>query len=169
MPKPAKNYKQFGKKWAKKMYSSRGDKRQTMKVAGCAPTAAAIVLATFCDETITPADVADWFVDFKFRKDGSGTKPGCFKWVATRFKGHGITRFLKTTSAKTAQQALEQGALVVAHMGPGYWTKDGHYIVLWKIENGVAWACDPGSSKRDHQAWDAFKKEVKSGYYCFWP
>lgn len=168
--KPKKNYKQFSSKWAKKVYSSRGDKSQTMKKAGCGPTAAAIVIAEFCDASVTPWDVAQWFMAKGFRRDGSGTLWGAFKWVATKFKGKGIRKFATGGKGAIAAtiKALDAGALVIANMGPGYWTKGGHYIVLWKCDGQYMYACDPGSSTRSKQSLANFKKEVKR-FAAFWP
>lgn len=165
-----KDYKQNDSRWKGKCYSSKNDKSQTMGVAGCGPTAAADIVAQFCDPAVTPWDVAQWFMTKKFRRDGSGTLWGAFKWIATKYKGKGIRKFAagSKSSYKAAIKALDEGALVVANMGPGYWTKNGHYIVLWKCDGEYMYACDPGSSTRKKQALNQFVKEAKR-YAAFWP
>ena len=157
-----KDFKQFDARWAKKMYSSRGDKRQTMKKAGCAPTAAADVVWELAGREATPYDLAELFVKNKYRVDGSGTKPGCFKWTAKRF---GLA-FRRVYKLKGVVNALEAEGLVVAHMGPGYWTRSGHYIVLWAYRDGYLYACDPGSRTRKKQAADKLIAQAK-GFYAF--
>ena len=52
------DYKQYDSKWAKKMYSSHGDKSQTMKNSACGPTAMADIVATLIDSKVTPPDLA---------------------------------------------------------------------------------------------------------------
>ncbi len=157
-----KDFKQFDSRWAKKMYSSRGDKAQTMKKAGCAPTAAADVVWELAGQGLNPYDLALMFVDKKYRVDGKGTKPGCFKWTAKRF-GLAFKRLYKL---KGLVNVLDAGGLVVAHMGPGYWTQGGHYIVLWAYRDGYLYACDPGSSTRKKQDAQKLVKQAK-GFYAF--
>ena len=40
-----------------------------------------------------------------------------------------------TDSMATAKAAIKAGALVVASMSPGYWTRGGHFICLWKCDD----------------------------------
>lgn len=160
--KKPKDFKQFDSRWAKKMYSSKGNKTATMKNSGCAPSAAANVVWEFADKTVTPYTLAQLYVKKKFRKDGNGTKPGCFKWTAAKYK----LRFKRLYKKDAIIDALDKGALVVAHMGKGYWTNGGHYITLWAWKDGAFYACDPGSSKRKKQADAALMKQAK-GFYGF--
>lgn len=166
--KPA-DYKQFDARWRGKVYSAVGDARQTMKTSGCGPSACADVISTFCDKSITPWQVAQEFMEKGFRTRKSGTAYGAFKWAFQKYKGKGLSRFAQGRKCHAAvKAALAEGALAVALMGPGYWTRGGHYIVVWKWEGGVVYACDPGSSVRKRQAEDAFKKQARR-YFVFWP
>ena len=33
-------------------------------------------------------------------------------------------------------------------MGPGLWTRRGHYIVLWDVKDGIAYINDPNSMEQ---------------------
>jgi len=157
-----KDFKQYSSKWGSKMYSSRGNPTQTMKKAGCGPTAAADVVYDLADKSVTPYTLALLFVEKGFRLDGQGTKPVCFKWTA---KKYGL-KFKKLAGLEEVVSCLDKGGLVVAHMGKGYWTNGGHYICLWAYKDGYLYACDPGSSKRKKQEAKALKKQCK-GFYGF--
>ena len=48
---------------------------------------------------------------------------------------------------------LEAGNPVVCSMGPGKFTKTGHFIVLTEYENGKFKVNDPNSKKRSRHKW----------------
>ena len=53
-------------------------------------------------------------------------------------------------------------------MGPGLWTKQGHFIVLWDIENGIAHINDPASTSqpRTENSYEYMASQCKQ-YFCF--
>ena len=53
-------------------------------------------------------------------------------------------------------------------MGPGLWTTQGHFIVLWDVEDGVAHINDPASTKpeRETNSFDTVASQCKQ-YFCF--
>ena len=128
-----------------------------------------MVIATFCDGAITPWTMAQKYMAKGYRTKNSGTAWGAFKWTANQFKGKGIRKFAAGKwNAKKLRAALDQGALVICSMGPGYWTKGGHYIVTWKMDNQYGYAVDPATSKRTKQAIAPFMKQCKQ-MFAFWP
>ena len=158
------DYKQYDSKWAKKMYSSHGDKSQTMKSSACGPTAMADIVATLIDSKVTPPDLADKAMAWGDRTYSSGTAWSFFPHIA---KEYGFSKYLKTTSLATLKGCLDTGGYAVASMAKGYWTKGGHYICVWKIDDNYVYANDPASSKRTKQNINDFKKERKA-LFCFW-
>ncbi len=164
----AVDYKMTDTRWKNKPYTITGDKSQTIGKTGCGPTSAADVIATFCDKTITPVDVAEWFVKFGFRTKNSGTAYKAFPWLFKRFKGHGLKKYAAGKSLKALKSALDQGALVICSMGPGYWTKGGHFIVAHKMDDTCVYALDPGSKTRKKQEIAAFGKQCKR-MFAYWP
>ena len=151
------DYKQTDKRWKNVMYSANSNKKQTIGTSGCRPTAMADVIATWCDPSVTPKELAAVAVQKKYRTRNSGTTYGFFGYVA---KHYGL-RCKQTSSTKRAVEALEGGALVIANMGPGYWTKGGHYICCWKADETYIYANDPASGKRKRAAIARFNKERK--------
>jgi Putative peptidoglycan-binding domain-containing protein len=149
--------------WAKKIYSSTGNKSQTMASSGCGPTAAADVLYTLKDKSVTPWVLAQLCMKWGFRTANSGTAWGAFKKLAAHY---GCSKFAQTASHATAIAALGNGALNVASMKKGFWTKGGHFICLWKCDGATMFACDPASTTRKKQILSQFKKENKQ-YFIF--
>ena len=163
--KQPKDFKQYDSKWGSKVFTSTGNKSQTMKNSGCGPTAAANVVATLKDSSVTPWTLAQIAMNKGYRTANSGTAWGFFKYIAGQY---GFSKFVQTSSIETMKACLDAGGYAVASMGPGYWTKGGHYITPWKYEGGYIYCNDPASSSRKKQKESDFKKQRKQ-FFCFYP
>lgn len=159
------DYKQYDSRWGKKLYTSTGNKSQTMASSACGPTAMADVVATFFDTNVTPYDLAQIAVKRGYRTVNSGTAWNFFDYMATQYD---FSAYKRTTSHTALTDALSKGALVIASMAPGYWTKGGHFICVWDYDGTYIHACDPASATRKKQKFAAFKKERKC-YFLFYP
>ena len=160
------DYKQADSRWGKKVYTSCGNKKQTIANSGCGPTSMADIMATWIDKKITPVEMCTYSVKHGFRTKSSGTAWGFFKSIA---QAYGFSKFVQTKSMATARAAIKAGALVVASMGPGYWTKGGHYICLWKTDDNYMYANDPASKTRKKQKLGQFEKERKQFFIFYKP
>ena len=160
------DYKQYDSRWATKMYSSHGDKSQTMKSSACGPTAMADVVATLIDPDVTPPLLADKAMAWGDRSYSSGTNWSFFPHIA---KEYSFSKYVKTTSLATLKACLDSGGYAVASMGPGRFTKGGHYICVWKYDGDNVYVNDPASSKasRQYAPITEFMKERKA-FFCFW-
>ena len=163
--KQPKDFKQYDSRWSKKVFTSCGNKSQTMSNSGCGPTAAANVVATLKDSTVTPWTLAQIAVDKGYRTRSSGTAWGFFKYIANLY---GFSKFVQTSSLTTLKACLDAGGYVVCSMGPGYWTKGGHYITAWKYDGTYIYCNDPASSSRKKQKLTDFQKQRKQ-FFCFYP
>lgn len=160
------DYKQYDSRWKSKQYSATGKKSQTIGSSGCGPTSMADIMATWIDAKLTPVEMCQYALKHGFRTASSGTAWGFFKSIA---KAYGFSKFIQTKSMATAREALKNGAFVVASMGPGYWTKGGHYICLWKTDDTYMYANDPASSKRKKQKLAAFERQRKQFFIFYKP
>lgn len=160
------DYKQGDKRWGKVAYTSCGNKSQTIANSGCGPTSMADIMATWIDAKLTPVQMCEYAVKHGFRTRSSGTAWGFFKSIANAY---GFTGFVQTKSMATARAAIKSGAFVVASMGPGYWTKGGHYICLWKTDDTYMYANDPASSTRKKQKLKAFEEQRKQFFIFYRP
>lgn len=158
------DYKQADKRWGSRIYTSCGNRKQTIANSGCGPTSMADIQATWKDSKITPVEMCQYAVKNGYRTKSSGTAWGFFKSIA---KAYGYTKFVQTKALATARSAIREGALVVASMGPGYWTKGGHYICLWKTDDTYMYANDPASSTRKKQKLGPFEQQRKQ-FFIFY-
>lgn len=139
------SFLQEDNKWAFEMYSANGRYDQTIGNSGCGPTAMAMVLNYYIDESITPIQTAMFAVFNNHRTYNNGTSWTYFEDMAKEYD----LEFIQTYSSKEALNWMEQknNPLIVCSMGPGLWTRSGHFIVLWDVKNGIAYINDPASTQ----------------------
>ncbi len=168
MIKPV-SYLQTDSKWKNYNYSAKGEKK-TIGSSGCGVTVAAMVITTLKDKNVTPVTTAEWSMAHGYKALNQGTY---YTYFVPQFKQYGIScRQLNSSnlygksssSAHTeALNELKNGNWVIACMGKGHWTTAGHFILLYKYENGYVYINDPASTKADRikNTWDLFAKQVK--------
>ena len=158
------DYKQYDKRWASKMYSNHGDKKQTMKSSACGPTSMADIVATLIDSAITPPILADKAMAWGDRTYSDGTSWSFFPHIAREYN---FSKYVKTGTLAALKSCLDTGGYAVASMGKGYWTNGGHFICVWKYDDKYIYANDPASSVRKKQKIEDFMKQRKA-FFCFW-
>lgn len=147
------SYKQTDPRWGSKDYSAPGESN-TIGKAGCGPSCMAMVIATLADAKITPADTAAWALKNGYKAKNQGTY---YTYFVPQGKAYGLevsrvnTANLKEVSRRdqhhaAALEAVKNGDLVICCMGPGLWTKSGHYILWHGTEGNQVLINDPGSS-----------------------
>jgi len=160
------DYKQYDSRWGSKMYSNHGDKSQTMANSACGPTAMADIIATIKDKCTTPYDLAMLAIELGDRTYNNGT---AWEFFIPHIMEHfGFTKAIKTATLAGLKACLDAGGYVVCSMGPGYWTKGGHFICAWKYDKTYVYANDPASAKRTKQEITQFMQERKQ-FFCFYP
>ena len=169
MDRPPISYLQTDPRWAGQDYSAPGE-RTTVRASGCGPTAMAMVLATWADPAVTPATEAAWALAHGWKCPRSGTYYGYFAAAAARYgltcrRLNGATVYGRPDDPVHAQaaQALRDGKLVLSCMGPGDWTRSGHYVLCWRLDGGVVRIHDPASTRaaRTRASWSHFCAQVK--------
>lgn len=163
-------YMQTDPRWKDVDYSAPGEKT-TIGRAGCGPTCAAMLIETITGKTFTPVDAAKWSLKHGGKAVNQGTY---YSYFTKQFKEHGIACERLNTSTVygkpndpvhgKAFRLLQDGYYLIACMGPGTWTRGGHFVVVW-WKDGKVRINDPNSKKTDRTNGDynTFKKEVK--YY----
>ena len=131
-------YSQVDSRWKNKMYSSVGDRSQTIGSSGCGPTSASMVVSSIKGE-ITPDTMANLFVRNGFRSANNGTYWSAYRAVADEFN----IGYTETTNIQKAIQLLQSKHYVIVSCGNGLFTTGGHYICIVGIEGNTLKIYDP--------------------------
>ena len=168
MNKRPVSYLQTDGRWRDKPYRVTGEK-STIGSAGCGPSCAAMVIATLTGKTVTPVDTCDWSIRHGYKALNQGTY---YSYFVPQLKAYGIqckqmlgSRILNQPQHpihEQVKQYLSQGYYVIALMGPGTWTKSGHFVLVWDWDSKVR-ICDPASTRAERLNGDpeAFRREVR--------
>lgn len=173
MNKQPVSYLQTDGRWASAPYAVPGESA-TIGGSGCGPTAMAMALATWADPAVTPLTECRWALEHGYKCKGHGTYYGYFAPAAARYGL--VCRQLNYASLygnssssyhDQVRKALAAGDLVIACMGPGNWTRGGHFVLLWDVDAAldIVYINDPASTlaRRTRGSWKLFRQQVK--YY----
>lgn len=92
-------YSQIDSRWKNKMYSSIGNKSQTIGSSGCGPTSASMIVSSIKGE-ITPDTMASLFLQNGYRSANNGTYWSAYRAVADEFN----IGYTETTDIQKALQ-----------------------------------------------------------------
>lgn len=118
-------YSQVDSRWKNIMYSSVGNRSQTIGSSGCGPTSAAMVVSSI-KGTITPDVMSSLFMKYGYRSANNGTYWSAYRAVADEFN----IGYTETSDIQKALDLLRNNNYVIASCGNGLFTTGGHYIVL---------------------------------------
>ena len=156
------NYRQYDSRWASKRYA--GD---TMAGSGCGPTAVANIVHQL------PTTVADYIESIGGTVPGSGTIWSCIDTALDHYGYNGQQLnggSLYGTRGSSAEQRWKQAMLTgkyyaILLMGPGVFTRSGHYITITQYDGSRCYVHDPASAARDGwHPWSNFAGCVKVFY-----
>lgn len=154
-------YYQYASPWGNKKYGSGNIAKN-----GCGPTCIAMVFSYLRNENIYPNDIVDFTKD-KYYIAGSGSSWSIFAACASNWDIG--CKYIGINAGNIANE-LSAGHPVILSMGPGTFTKSGHFIVLTGInEDGTVTVNDPNdNSKKNHinKYFDLLQilKEAKGGW-----
>lgn len=131
-------YNQTDSRWANHVYSSTGNRNQTIGTSGCGPTSAAMIV-TATRGAITPDEMGDLFVQYGYRSSNNGTYWSAFRAVADEFN----IGYTETSDIQRALQLLQNNNYVVVSVGNGLFTTGGHFIVLTELNGDTITVYDP--------------------------
>jgi len=163
------SYLQTDPKWKNHNYSAKGEKK-TIGSSGCGVVAAAMIIATLKDKNVTPITTAEWSMAHGYKALNQGTyytyfvpQLAHYDIQCKRLNQSNLYGQSSSTYHEEALNALKNGNWVIACMGKGTWTSSGHFILLYKYENGYIYVNDPASIKADRikNTWNLFAKQVK--------
>lgn len=120
---------------------------------GCGPTAMAMAVVSMTDTETDPAVMAAWAAENGYWARRSGSYHSIVRGTARAF-GLDAESFA-SREAEDLLNALSNGGVLVALMGPGHFTTGGHFILLrGSTLTGEVLVADPNSLERSLQTWD---------------
>ncbi|MEA4932546.1 MAG: C39 family peptidase [Lawsonibacter sp.] len=120
---------------------------------GCGPTTMAMVVSSMTDNPFNPAEMAEWAAKQGYSAPKSGAYLSIVRGTAKAF-GLSCTP-LNDCTAETLRSQLATGGIIVALMGPGYFTKTGHFILLrGVVSSGDVLIADSNSQENSQKLWD---------------
>lgn len=138
---------QWDRRWAYCVYSS-----TTFGLTGCGPTCMAMVSQALTGSNLTPWDMAVRAYENGYMSQFEGTDSTFF---LTEAANEGIACWAIPAHEDYIRAALAEGQVIIANLGPGYFTQYGHFFVIAGLaDNGDVIVNDPYSVVRSSQTWD---------------
>lgn len=131
---------------------------------GCGPTCLSMVISGLTgDATITPAVVAHYSDENGYIDDDNNT----YWELMTEAPRHwGLQAENVAISEETVKESLAKGNPIICSVGPGDFTKIGHFIVLVKYDKGNVTVYDPFNQKNSEKTWKYSK--IKDQFKSMW-
>ena len=148
---PMYYYNQGDIRWSSYLYGG----SDPMLQYGCGPTAAAMLISSFTNdgEAITPVTIADWSSANGYYAPQSGSYHSLIPAVLTAygFQVESVTDH----SPQNAASLLSSGHILVALMGKGSLTQNGHFVLITKLlPDGNVSIADPNSFDNSTCEWE---------------
>lgn len=145
---PIVYFNQGSETWAEQPYGTDDIGRY-----GCGPTAMAIVVSSLTETPVTPAEMARLAVSQGYWAKRSGSYLSIVEGLSAQAGLSAAS--LQQRTPDTLTDFLLNGSLMVALMGPGHFTKGGHFIVLRGVTlSGKILVADPNSTERSLMEWE---------------
>lgn len=124
---------------------------KTIGAYGCGPTNMAMIISTLTGSYVSPITLAEKSIEWGCFVSGSGTSYAFFEKSASEYN---IKYKAFTASKETVLSYLRSGKLIVCIMGPGDFTRGGHYLTLRGVtDDGMILIADSISEERTSKAW----------------
>ena len=122
-------------------------------LAACGPTSLTMVYQGLTGKKdINPYDMGRRAEEGGFVVEGEGSTYGLFTDLAAQI---GLLCWEMPVSVESITESLNDGCPIIANVGPGRFSKVGHFFVLAGLtEDGKVILNDPYSPERSSQVWD---------------
>lgn len=141
-------YNQKDDAWAESLYGN-----DPIGTYGCGPTALSMLVTSLTGEDLDPAQMADWAARSGYWARRSGSYLSIVEGAAKQYGLDCVS--LSTTDPEELVTCLSAGGIAVALMGPGHFTKGGHFILLHGVTlSGGILVADPNSRDNSLVVWD---------------
>lgn len=141
-------YIQWDERWGYTTYGS-----DLMGLTGCGPTCLSMVASSLLnDSSMNPLYMAQFSMEHGYY-DYSTNSGTLWSLMTDGAESLGLTVNEVPAEESLLIEALESGHPVIAIMGPGDFTTEGHFIVLTGYENGYVTVNDPNSFVNSNEVW----------------
>ncbi len=148
---------QWDKRWG---YVSYGG--SMIGLSGCGPTCLSMVLVSLTGQSDqTPDAVARFSEERGYYVEGSGTAWSLMTEGASLLGLYARELSLDETVMKSA---LDSGNPIICSMGPGDFTTQGHFIMIYGYDENGFWINDPNCIARSGKSWtfDTLRGQIKN-------
>lgn len=139
---------QWDERWGYTTYGS-----DLMGLTGCGPTALSMVAVYLThDYSLNPLYVAEFAMNNGYYdyENSTGTY---WSLMSTGAESLGLTYGELPIDNESLIRALDAGHPIIAIMGPGDFTSEGHFIVITGYDDGYVTVNDPNSINRSEMLW----------------
>lgn len=137
---------QWDERWGYAPYGT-----SIVAVSGCGPTCLSMVAAGLNeDPSITPAKVAAYGTENAYVDENNDTY---WKFMSEAGENWNLSCYEGVLSEEQVSAEVTAGHPIICSVGPGDFTKIGHFIVLTGYENGNVTVNDPFSQKNSDKTW----------------
>lgn len=158
---PMLYYHQGDSRWGDFLYGG----YDPMNKYGCGPTAAAMVINSFSDTPVDPTDLAVWASENGYYALHGGSYHSL---IPDAMEAYGLqAESVTDRSYEHAAELLSSGHILVALMGRGTLTQNGHFVLFTKLlDNGRVYIADPVNYENCTLEWDLAQllSELKKSY-----
>ena len=155
---PLTYYNQNDIRWYDYLYGN----KDPLSIYGCGPTTVACLVSSFIDPSMTPDKIADW----AYKKGYWAPQEGSYHTIMSS----GLSSFgfevtgISAPSKEKILSSLKSGHIIVALMGEGHFTEEGHFILLLDVtDDGKLLIADVNNYENTKKTWSikTILKELK--------
>lgn len=158
---PMLYYHQGDLRWGDYLYGG----YDPMNKYGCGPTAVSMVVNSFTDSPVDPTDIAAWASENGYYALHGGSYHSL---IPDALAAYGLSvESVTDRSYEHVADLLSSGHILVALMGRGTLTANGHFVLFTRLLNdGKISIADPASYENCTLEWDLEQllKELKKSY-----
>ncbi len=140
---------QWDKRWGYARYGG-----SMIAISGCGPTCLSMAIVGLTHESVSPYDVAKFSEENGYYVKGTGT---AWALISEGASYYGVSSEEISLSESVMRSVLDSSGMIICAMGPGDFTTEGHYILIYGYENGEFLVNDPNSRERSRKKWSYSK------------
>lgn len=149
-------FNQWDKRWGHIAY---GD--SDIGLAGCGPTCLSMVIYSLTrNDKVTPDVVAKYSEENGYYVDGIGT---AWLLMSAFPSEYNVNVSELSLSEDILKSELDRGNMIICGVGPGDFTRNGHFIVIYGYDNKGFKINDPNCIARSKKRWsyDRLSKQIR--------